>query len=321
MKGNRENKRSCTPFIAGMVTMVLLIGLISASFASNTDQASEQGGTGAVPSQASVSIFLTQKIAPGETLTTEQGGRAPKVLAYPDSKGETHYYIEAAAAAELFDVSDGVTFDKEKNQVEFSSVPQHAQRQDFKLMEVYDEQGNGIWCGNEVSALSGGVIVRNGGGPRTQTLEFKQKEWDSRRESLEKKPEYGKALGMYTEVDPAEMNLAAFSGRSMNGCEFKHNEKISQLFCFTSLLGKYAAITIENTGTSDAEINVHRCRTVGGLYDAFTPILLPAGQKITRAFKIDESKPLENQLQLVGQALGESGVSLKLTAEQYRSGN
>ena len=54
---------------------------------------------------------------------------------------------------------------------------------------------------------------------------------------------------------------------------------------------------------------------------AFSGIYLPAGQKITRAFLIDENKPLENQLQLVAKPLGPGGVSVKLTAEQYRSGN
>ena len=47
---------------------------------------------------------------------------------------------------------------------------------------------------------------------------------------------------------------------------------------------------------------------------------LPAGGKITRAFRIDENKPLQNQLELVAKPLGPGGVSVKLTAEQYRSG-
>lgn len=68
-------------------------------------------------------IFLKQQIAPGETLTTEQGGTAPKVLAYADSKGEPHYYIEAAVVAELFDVTGGVNFHEEANQLELCAKP------------------------------------------------------------------------------------------------------------------------------------------------------------------------------------------------------
>lgn len=67
-------------------------------------------------------IFLKQQIAPGETLTTEQGGTAPKVLAYADSKGEPHYCTEAAVA-ELFDVTGGVNFHEEANQLELCAKP------------------------------------------------------------------------------------------------------------------------------------------------------------------------------------------------------
>ena len=54
--------------------------------------------------------------------------------------------------------------------------------------------------------------------------------------------------------------------------------------------------------------------------DVFSSIYLPAGGKITRAFRIDENKPLQNQLELLAKPLGPGGVSVKLTAEQYRSG-
>ena len=41
----------------------------------------------------------------------------------------------------------------------------------------------------------------------------------------------------------------------MDGREFKDEYEIEHTFAFTSLLGKYAAITIENTGTSEASIS------------------------------------------------------------------
>ena len=106
----------------------------------------------------------------------------------------------------------------------------------------------------------------------------------------------------------------------MDGREFKDEYEIEHTFAFTSLLGKYAAITIENTGTSEASIRINRINTVGDYGAAFSGIYLPAGEKITRAFRIDENKPIQNQLQLVAKPLGPGGVSVKLTAEQYRSG-
>ena len=42
--GKREMRKNYTPFVAGMVTMVLLIGLISASLAANTDSGPQPSG-------------------------------------------------------------------------------------------------------------------------------------------------------------------------------------------------------------------------------------------------------------------------------------
>lgn len=213
-RGKREMRKNYTPFLAGMATMVLLIGLISASFAANGGS-KDQSSEGAQPAQIGVGIFLKQQIAPGEALTTEKGSMAPKVLSCADSKGETYYCIEAAAAAELFDVTDGVTFHEEANQLEFGYRPfgKEKKRDVFYSPERYDF--------------------------------------------------------------------------SMGG-------------------------TLNPDGS--------RLNTVGNGRESFTGIYLPAGAKITRAFRIDENKPLENQLQVQAKPLGPGGVNVRLTAEQYRSG-
>ncbi len=337
--GKREMRKNYAPFVAGMVTMVLLIGLISASFAANSDSKPQPSG-GAEPAQIGVGVFLKQQIAPGETLTTEKGGTAPKVLAYADSKGETHYYIEAAAVAELFDVTDGVNFHEEANQLEFgakgrklrdkegnltgeqdwSPISASAQRHDFNLYNFTDKNGATV-ISSEGFATTGsaGITVNSHSNGRGEDLEQQKETWARHKSILSAKPEYGKTLGMYTEVDPAEMNLGSISGRSMDGREFQDEYEIEHTFAFTGLLGKYAAITIENTGESEAAINVHRLNAVGAGGAAFSGIYLPAGEKITRVFRIDENKPLENQLQVRATPLGPGGVSVKLTAEQYRS--
>ena len=334
--GKREMKRNCTPFVAGMVTMVLLIGLISASFAAN-EKAGESSG-GAVPADIGVGVFLKQQIAPGEMLTTEKGGKAPKVLAYADSKGETHYYIEATAVAEMFDVADGVNFHEEANQLEFGAkgidwegngklewdALCSRQRHDFNVYASTDGQGNKVIMGEGFETTGSNGASANayfdGRGPNPDP-ELQKEQWARSKSILSAKPEYGKTLGMYTEVDPAEVNLGSISGRSMDKREFKDEYIIEHTFAFTGLLGKYAVITIENTGASEAAINVHRISTVGDYGAAFTGVYLPAGGKITRAFRIDENKPVENLLQLIAKPLGPGGVSVKLTAEQYRSGN
>lgn len=52
MRGKREMRKSYTPFVAGMVTMVLLFGLVSASLAANDPPAE-----GPQPGQVSVGLF------------------------------------------------------------------------------------------------------------------------------------------------------------------------------------------------------------------------------------------------------------------------
>lgn len=348
MHGKREMRKNYTPFVAGMVTMVLLIGLISASFAANGNSKAPPSG-GAEPAQVGVGVFLKQQIAPGETLTTEKGGTAPKVLAYPDNKGEVHYYIEATAVAELFDVTNGVNFHQEANQLEFGAKGRElrdkegkptgeqdwrplyasAQRHDFNLYGSTEVGSDGKADPNSLVITSEGFPITgssgasagahfNGRGSVDPELQMEQ--WARQKSLLKEKPEYGQTFGMYTEVDPAEMNLGSISGRSMDGQEFKDEYEIEHTFAFTGLLGKYAAVTIENTGESEARINIERLHTVGAGKEGFTGIYLPAGQKITRAFRIDENSPLENQLQVWATPLGPGGVSVKLTAEQYRSG-
>lgn len=329
--GKREMRKNYTPFAAGMVTMVLLIGLISASFAANGD-AKDQSSGGAEPAQIGVGIFLKQQIAPGETLTTEQGGTAPKVLSYADSRGETHYYIEAAAVAELFDVTGGVNFHEEANQLEFGAAPRKSkdgqedwsnelytvrERTDFMLAVVTDGKGNSVLTGGNLPSSSGAHTITYTDTPPEELPRI----WEKRKEYLQAAPEYGKTGGMFTEVDPAEINIGSLSGIAIKEREYKDPEEVDRTIHFTSRLGKYAAITIENTGASEAEIRVVRPCVVGsGSDSSFTSIYLPAGEKITRAFRIDENKPLENQLQVLATPLGPGGVSVKLTAEQYRSG-
>ena len=347
--GKREMRKNYTPFVAGMVTMVLLIGLISASLAANTDSAPQPSG-GAEPAQIGVGMFLKQQIAPGETLTTEKGGKAPKVLAYADSKGETHYYIEATAVAELFDVTNGVNFHKDANQLEFGAKcrvlrdnkgdptgeedwrPLYAsgQRHDFKLFGSTDSGGAGKSDPSTMVISSEGFpatgssgassnMYSNGRGPNADP-ELQIEQWARQKSLLKEKPEYGQTFGMYTEVDPAEMNPGSISGRSMDQQTFQDEYEIEHTFAFTSMLGKYAAITIKNTSPAEARVYIERLNAVGAGKEGFSGIYLPAGASITRAFRIDENKPLENQLRVWVTPLGPGGVSVKLTAEQYRSG-
>lgn len=340
MRVKREMKRNYTPFLAGMLTTVLLIGLISASFAANDKKTEDTSG--AAPADIGIGMFLRPQIAPGEMLTTEKGGKAPKVLAYEDTKGETHYYIEATAVAELFDVANGVSFHEEENQLEFGFQPYDVEklpeemredfaewdiidsmeRHDFMLAGVTDTQtGERTINGGGVSTtVSGGFTFSSAQGLGDEDPEMQAERWARYKSICNAKPEYGETLGMYTEVDPSEVNLASLSGVAMKDKLFTDETEIKQSFCFTSIIGKYAAITIENTAESDVKIDISRLYTVGYLDMGLPSVYIPAGGKMMRVFRIDENKPLENQLILTAKPLGPGGVSIKLTEEQYRSG-
>lgn len=342
MRGKRELRKNYTPFITGMVTMVLLFGLVSASLAANDPPAE-----GPQAGQVSVGLFGREQIAKGEALTTKQGGKAPKVVTYADTKGETHYYIEATAAAELFDVAFGAHYHEELERLEFGGKPRVDENgepyKDADGNPVVDENGKPTWgftdvnhdfpvllnpsggipaVGENIPVDVGGFTVTVTSGPyEGPGSEEREDRWEKKRAHLPEKPEYGVTHGMFTEADPAEINLGSFSGRSMDQQQFQDPGEVEHTFAFTTLLGKYAAITIENTGPAEAMIVLDRPNTIGrGEGNNFTAIRLPAGEKITRAFRIDKTKSLENQIHLNATPLGEDGVSVKLTAEQYRSG-
>lgn len=350
MKYKRMLKRNYTPFVTGMATMALLIGLIASSFAAN-------GGGAPEAAQVSVGLFGREMIRAGETLTTESGGKAPKVLACGDSKGQTHYYIEATVAAELFDVSYGALFNEELGRVEFGANPpydgpwQDGQgneidppedyvpewrygdaRHDFPILHaVTDANGSTVYSSEGFPVETGGFSVSvsarsnieevNDPEARAAIRAQEEKSWARTKERCSTEPKYGESLGMFTEVDPEEINLGSISGRSMDHQAFQDSEWIEHTFAFTPKLGRYAAITIENASKSDVQIALLRPSTVGDATEGSLSVWIPAGGSITRAFRLDEAKFLENRLTLRATPLGPDGVSVKLTAEQYRSGN
>ena len=100
-------KRNYIPFIAGMSTMLLLVGLVGASLAGETrPPAVPQSGTlnGQVAyGEAGVALFGKEQVPAGAAWTTEDGAQIPTVLTYTDENGEDHYFISAETAAEVLD--------------------------------------------------------------------------------------------------------------------------------------------------------------------------------------------------------------------------
>lgn len=314
--------------------------------------------------EAGIALFGVEQAAPGEVLTTARGARVPLVLTYTDEKGEAHYFVEAGTAAELLDVEYGAHYRESLHCVDFGSDCTRDELGAPKLLELPADDGSentvleeywwtseprhdfdislvkkddGTWIGvmKDTPVQSGDISmsVSASGSPYTsdmpaelqkELLEKENQRWAERIQETPLKPEYGKTLGMFTEVDPAEMDTGSFSGASMKQKTLQEERAagVEHIFAFTPLLGKYAAITLENPGKVDLWVSISREHTVGrGREGGFTTVRLPAGQKLTRAFRIDGSLPLENQLGLQVQAMAaDTPTEVVVTAEQYRTG-
>lgn len=343
-----RTKKNYIPFLAGMAAMALLACLISASLAKEDPPAAQPqvevqaGDLRLACSEAGIALFGVKRVAPGEKVKAENGAEIPAVLTFTDEKGEIHYYVEAEAIGDILDVCYGVNYHEPLNCVDFGAAPFVGS--DGKVSVKPD--GTQVWLNGDIKCDIDYSIKRVGeeepiGIARTnsqnlnhamfQTEEERAEEAkraEEHRQSTPLKPEYGVTCGMYTEVDPAEVDMASWSGTAMKDQVFQSQKReknskgsIEQSFDFTPWLGEYAMITIENTGTEDAWVHLRRPNTVGNRrYDTFSNLRVPAGKTLTRAFHINEDLPLENRLELYALGFTDVDIELTLTAEQYRFG-
>lgn len=345
-----RTKKNYIPFVAGMAAMMLLACLISASLAKENPPAAQSqaepqvqvGDLRLARGEAGIALFGVERVAPGEKLKAENGAELPAVLTYTDEKGEVHYYVEAKTIADILDVCYGANYHEPLNCVNFGAKPL------LKSDGTPSVKPNGeqAWLTGDVKCDIGYYLRRDGdekdpligiagengdtpGMPLTaEDLAEEAKRAEERKRETPLKPEYDVTCGMFTEVDPAKVDLNSWSGTAMKGQKFRSQERggrtdvtIEQSFDFTPYLGEYAVITIENTGTEDAWVHLRRPSTVGNRhYDAFSDVCIPAGKTLARAFRIDENLPLENRLDLYAVAFTDEDIELTLTAEQYRFG-
>ncbi len=345
-----KTKKNYISFMAGMATMVLLACLISASLAEEEAPAAQPQAESQVRVQAGdlrlacgeagVALFGVERVAPGEKLKAENGAEIPAVLTYTDEKGEVHHYVEAGMIGDILDVAVGVTYHEDINCVDFGAKPFVNDKGEIGVKA----NGEPVWLTGDVKCDIDYYTRQEGEGKpigiarstsvsadlfRTAEEQAEDaKRAEEHRQSTPLKPEYGVTCGMYTEVDPAEVDLASWSGTAMKDRVFQSQRSregasatIEQSFDFTPWLGEYAVITIENTGTEDAWVHLRRPNTVGNRrYDTFSNLRVPAGQTLTRALRINEDLPLENRLELYALAFTDADIELTLTAEQYRFG-
>ena len=233
-------KRNYIPFIAGMSTMLLLVGLVGASLAGETrPPAVPQSGTlnGQVAyGEAGVALFGKEQVPAGAAWTTEDGAQIPTVLTYTDENGEDHYFISAETAAEVLDMVYGAVYREDLNCIDFGTEAavdaEGNPRLDGNGQPIYwtgaeffsrrttqNEDGTEriIAIGNQKAEIQVGdgtsVIVGHGleeDSPIREELIQRQMETPT-------VPEYGVSCGVFTEVDPAVLDPAAYLGRFVDG--------------------------------------------------------------------------------------------------------
>jgi hypothetical protein len=125
---------------------------------------------------------------------------------------------------------------------------------------------------------------------------------------------------MFTEVDPAEVDKATLSASFMDRNTFSADEEVNYTFAFTPQFGKYAQITIENTGKADAIVLVTRPHALGNAdaEEYFSKVRVPAGQTLYRTFRIEESgmEP-GNKLAVAITSVDEGAVQVRLSANEF----
>lgn len=351
-------KKDSLPFAAGMATMMLLIGLVTGSLATEGNEGPIYVHTVEHPAgkitaqsvgkvyrdQAGVALFGVEQVAPGTARTTSKGAEVPTVLTYVDEKGMANYYISAETVAEVLDVAYGVTWNEQLKCVDFGTeiMTMDGTSARYTGEPAYPHHSttvNGrevISVGNEPSIYEMGEIsVTIGGGDLgldTMPPEMRAEEEariKARNEKLRANtpltPEYGVTRGALTEVSPDKVDQGSYMGSFMNKDVFQSQADVGHTFYFAPVAGSYAAVTVENPGTEDVLVQMARPRTVGedfGTDCNFTRVRIPAGKSLTRYFRLEDAAnlALQSRLSLEARTLGGGEVQIKLSAEQYRSG-
>ena len=349
-------KRNYVPFTAGMATMMLLIGLVTAGLAGEPET---KTATGTLDGQVAygevgVALFSKEYVAAGETRTTSKGAAVPTVLTYTDENGDQRYYVDAETICEVLDVAYGAIYNQELNCVDFGTMCLTDENGQVLLDQngeplIYTAQDDlGITLttingetigrlGGDTSVVVGDISITSMDTDSPEYLKYLESLPEDIRKEEEQRlqeridrlmetpvtPEYGTVRGMFTEVDPAEVDLSTYSGSFLDRVSIQDDEAVSKTVAFSPLLGDYAQLEIENQGDKDILVKVWRPFTVGteSSEENFSTVRVPAGETLKRAFRLEEEgNALENRLTVSAEAVGGGTVNIALSARQYRSG-
>jgi hypothetical protein len=335
-----------------MTTMMLVVGLVGVSLAAKEETTPAAQASGQLNGQVSygdtgIAIFSRERVPAGTCVTTEAGAQVPTVLTYTDENGEAHYFINAETAADLFDVACGFTYNEKLQCVDFGTEwlsndgellldedgkPQRWVAEPDYSITTITVDGTTVSTGNiPTRVVTGGATVTIGSEPEEAELADMPAEWREEmarrdQERLQKKletsttAEYGTTRGMFTEVDPAVVDLATLNSVDMSRDTLRSADEVSYTFAFTPRLGAYARLVIENESATDILVKVKRPHALGevGSDEYFSTVRIPAGQTLVRAFLMDESGAEPgNRLTVTAETVDGSEVQVRLSSETY----
>ncbi|MCC8155772.1 MAG: hypothetical protein LIO54_00550 [Oscillospiraceae bacterium] len=113
MKKNNDSKRSkkLAPFFAGVCSTALVCSLVTTALAAGGQVSFGLAG---------ISLFGSDVVAAGETVTAQNGAEVPAVVTYTDEAGGTTNYLSIRQVSELFDAA--IEWDSATNTVNIAPV-------------------------------------------------------------------------------------------------------------------------------------------------------------------------------------------------------
>lgn len=268
--------RKNLPFLTGMAAMALLLALIPTSLAA-PEQTAPMNGKIAV-NQVGIALSGEVKTPAGQTLTAANGQRVPTVLTYTDALGGKTHYLAAQTAAELFDVYRGVSWNAEKNCIDFAKRP----KANIVVVEPGKEPPKNLPDGSITIAV--GTGDENGKKP----------------DAAPTKPELGRKAGPFTEVNAASVNMDRRPIVLKDGRLSQSATGLDQMVYIEPANGTTIVITLTNHGKSKVYMSLMRPYTVGNGYEELSGVGVAPGKSVVRAIRMDkEAEELQRILRLV----------------------
>lgn len=283
-------------FFTGILALTLLLTISPVSIAA---QKTPLNGKFSY-NQVGVALFSEVKFGAGQTRTAGNGQQVPTVVTYTDALGGKTHYLAAQTAAELFDVYNGVSWNAEKNCIDFSARPKS------QIIVVTDGETP------PKNPPENSIVITTG---------VKEKdEADAASTALPTAPKLGQVAGPFMEIPLSGVKMEQRPIVLSDGRLSKSSTGLDQMIHMEPGNGTALVITVINHGKKDVRMNVMRPYTVGaGNYNTFTTVGIAPGKTFVRAFRMDkDAEDLEKSLRLLVDSSGMGWMTdVTFSVEQF----